>query len=103
MSGADGVLVHRGAALAGVDGDDMLEFLVMARIKGEIAEDDDHDTISQLNTRARGQHAFSSDPEERDVAREWLDFWHLEPDDGAMVKLLSDWREELYGARLIYL
>ena len=93
-------MAHRGAALANVSADDLLEFFVVAQIKGKIAEDDDRDTIPQLNMRARGQHAFSSDPEERDVARELLDLWCLEPgDDGAMAALLSGWREELYGAR----
>ncbi len=103
MSGAGDVLAHRGAALADVNADDLLEIFVVAQIKGEIAEDEDRDTIAQLTVRARGQHAFSSDPEARHVAREWLGLWHLEPDDGAMTELLSAWREELYGARLIYL
>jgi hypothetical protein len=54
-------LAHRGAALADVNANDLLEFFVMAQIKGEIAQDEDHDTIRQLTMRARGQHAFSSD------------------------------------------
>jgi hypothetical protein len=103
VSGTGDVLAHRGAALADANADDLLEFFVAAQIKGEIAEDEDHDTAPQLTVRARGQHAFSSDPQARDVAREWLDLWHLEPDDGAMAKLLSAWCGELYGARLIYL
>ena len=37
------------------------------------------------------------------MARTVLDLWHLKPDDGATVELLSAWRGELYGARLIYL
>ncbi len=96
-------MAHRGAALANVNADDLLEFFVVAQIKGEIAEDEDRDTLAQLTVRARGQHAFSSDPEARHDAREWLGLWHLEPDDEAMTELLSAWREELYGARLIYL
>jgi hypothetical protein len=99
VSGAGDVLAHRGAALANVNADDLLEFFVAAQIKGEIAEDEGHDTLAQLNVRARGQHAFSSDPEARHDAREWLGLWHLEPDDAAMAELLSAWREELYGVR----
>ena len=96
-------MAHHGAALSNVNADDLLEFFLIAEIKGKIAKDDDHDTIPQLNFRCSGQHAFSTDPEDRQIARELLDLWHLEPDDGAMVKLLAGWREELYGARLIYL
>ncbi len=103
MSGGGDVLAHLGAALGDVNADDLLEFFLIAQIKGKIAADQDHDMIPQLNFRCNGQHAFSTDPEERDIARELLDLWHLEPDDGAMVKLLDGWREELYGARLIYL
>lgn len=96
MSGRREVLAHPGAALHNVNADDLLEFFLVAQIKGKIAEDDNHDTIPQLNFRASGQHAFSSDLEERDVARELLNLWHLEPDDEAMVDLLHDWRREFY-------
>ncbi len=96
-------MAHLGAPLGNVNAGDLLEFFLIAQIKGKIAADQDHDTIPQLNFRCYGQHAFSTDPEERDIARELLYLWHLEPDDGAMVKLLDGWRKELYGARLIYL
>jgi hypothetical protein len=98
VSGGGDILAHHGAALSNVNANDLLEFFLIAQIKGKIAADQDHDTIPQLNFRCNGQHAFSADPEERDVAREYLDLWHLEPDDGAMVELLDGWREELYGA-----
>lgn len=97
------VLAHRGAALSGANTDDLHEFLLMAEIKGEIGPDQDHETIQQLNFRASGTHAFSADPEERDIGKEYLNIWHLEPDDKAMVELFERWRKELYGARLIYL
>ncbi len=60
MSG--GVLAHHGAALSGMNTDDLHEFLLMAEIKGEIGPDQDHETIGQLNFRASGTHAFSTDP-----------------------------------------
>ena len=101
MSGQDKVLVHHGAALRIVSAGDLLEFFVVAEIKGEIAQDDDHDTFSQLMLRCKGQHAFSN-PEGRAVARELLDIWDEKPDDAAMIKLLDGWRRELYGARAPY-
>jgi hypothetical protein len=101
VSGVD-VLGHHGTALGRVGLGDQREFVVMAHLKGEMAENPDHDTHPQLILRARGQHAFSPDPEARDVAREYLDVWDLEPDDAAMVKLLTSWRAELYGARALY-
>ncbi len=93
---------HHGTALGRVGIGDEREFFVIAQIKG-MAENPDHDTYLQLILRARGQHAFSTDPEAREVARECLEVWDLEPDDAAMAKLLESWRAELYGARLIYL
>ena len=97
-------MAHRGAALAGVHVGNLFEFFLMAEIKGKIsAGGTDHDMHPQLMLRCSGQHAFSTDPEERDIGREYLDLWNREPDDGAMVDLLEGWREELYGARLIYL
>lgn len=102
MSGRDKVLGHYGAALEGGTGNDFLDFVIMAEIKGKLAQDDDHDTFSQLMLRCRGQHAFSTDPEARATARELLDLWDEKPDDEAMAKLLEGWRRELYGARALF-
>lgn len=103
MSGGGDILVHYGAPLGNVNAGDMFEFFLISEIKGKIGVDQDHDTISQLNFRCSGQHAFSNDPEERAIGREYLTLWSLEPDDRAMVEMLDGWREQLYGARLIYL
>ncbi len=103
MSGGGDILGHHGAALGPMNTDEMFEFFLIAEIKGNIGVDQDHETISQLNFRCRGQHAFSPDPEERAIGREYLALWSLEPDDEAMVEMLDGWREQLYGARLIYL
>ena len=100
MSGKEGVLVHYGAALGNVTAGNLLEFFLIAEIKGEIATDQDNDTISQISLRASGQHAFSTDPEVRDVGRALLNIWDLEPDDRAMVKLLDGWREDYIGRAL---
>jgi len=75
----------------------------MAEIKGEISPHPDSDSLDQTALRARGQHAFADDPEDREVAREWMAMWDWEPDDGAMVEMVAGWREELYGVRPIYL
>jgi hypothetical protein len=103
VSGQGDVLGHYGAALGEVGVSDFLEFCLVAQIKGLMAQDEDKDTIRQLLLRASGQHAFSGSPEKREIAREYLDIWHEEPDDGATAAMLEGWREELYGARLIYL
>lgn len=97
------VLAHRGTGLSSTGVEDQLEFFLIAEIKGRITTGQDDDTIEQMNLRARGQHAFAADQEDRDVAREWLDLWGEGPDDEGMARLLSEWRRELYGARLIYL
>jgi hypothetical protein len=86
-----------------VAADAQLLFFLMAEVKGNIASHPDHDTLAQGILRARGQHAFADDANDRAVAREWLEIWDLEPDDRAMAALLDGWREELYRARLIYL
>jgi hypothetical protein len=52
--------------------------------------------------RCRGQHAFSTDPEERDVAREMLQLFDLHNDDAVMAELMVGWRTELYKARALY-
>jgi hypothetical protein len=96
---ADDVLAHYGAAIGSVGADELLEFFLIAETKGKIAKDENHDTYHQLVLRCRGQHAFSTDPDDREVARELLDLWDLEPDDATMVSLLDSWRAELYGAR----
>jgi hypothetical protein len=103
VSGQEKVSAHYGAGVSNVGVDDLLQFFLIAEIKGKIGKDDEHDTHGQLMLRCKGQHAFSPDPEARAVARELLDIWGLEPDDEAMVDLLAGWREELFGARLIYL
>ena len=96
-------MAHNGAELDNVGLGSLEEFLLIAEVKGKIGADQDHEMIPQVNLRCKGQHAFSTDPEERAIGREFLALWSLEPDDGAMVEMLDGWREQLYGARLIYL
>ncbi len=91
-------MAHYGAAIANSGADELLEFFLMAQIKGEIAALPGDDLYPQIVLRCRGQHAFAADREGRDTAREFLDALDAEPDDGAMVELLAGWREELYGA-----
>lgn len=101
MSAGD-ILAHHGAALANVGASNLLEFFLIAELKGQIASHPDHDVLSQHILRCRGQHAFSTDPEERDVAREMLQLFDLHNYDAAMAELMDGWRTELYKARLIY-
>jgi hypothetical protein len=104
VSGQDKVLAHYGAGLSGVGVNDLDEFFLIAEIKGRIStRGEEHDLLGQLLLRCRGQHAFSTDPEERSVAHEYLDLLGEKPDDAGVAELLDGWREELYKARMIYL
>ncbi len=96
-------MVHNGGELDNVGLGSLEEFFLIAEVKGKLPTNPDNDMVNHIRLRARGQHAFSTDPEERGVARECLDIWDEQPDDEAMFELLAGWRGELYEARLIYL
>jgi hypothetical protein len=97
------VIVHRGVPIrtTGLDEDD--EAFLAALVRGEFGADDDQDSYAQFTLRARMAHAFPASPESIEIAREFLEFWDLGPDDETTRTMVSGWLQELYGARTIYI
>ena len=75
------------------------EFFVMAIIKGWLPADSEDDRLDDMAFRARASHAFL--PDTHDIAHEYFDFLHIEPDDGLVWDLWEKWDRELNGARTI--
>ena len=74
------------------------EFLLLAPFKGELPPELEDFNSAHWGLLARTMHALG-DAEEKSEATSLLTGEGIEPDDKLVYKLLSKWREELFGAR----
>jgi len=95
---AEEIIVHHGAPITVSGLGKAKEAFLAALVQGEFGVDDDQDTYAQFTLRARMTHAFPASPESIEIARECLEIWDLEPDDGTTRAMVSGWLRELYGA-----
>jgi hypothetical protein len=92
------VIAHYGAAVVdtGLAEDD--EAFLAALTLGKLSVNDEDDTATRLLLRSQMTHAFTTDPEQLELARQVLSIFGEEPDDQGTRKMVSGWMRELYGA-----
>jgi len=74
------------------------DFLLLVCFKGELPPESEDFNPAHWGLLARATHALG-DAEEKSEATSLLTGEGIEPDDKLVYKLLSKWREELFGVR----